>query len=237
MEEFDRFAIEYQGMLEASLEPFGGFNPYYLQQKVYMLRSALSDENVHSILDFGCGLGATTAMIQEAFPTTRVVGVDISETSIDRARQTNLHIEFGCTKDESFMKECVGKFDAVYIANVFHHIKVEDRCRVLETVKSMLTPEGRLFFCEHNPYNFLTKWVVSRCEFDRDAILVAPSESRLLLRKAGFNVINTKYLLFFPYTLRFLSRFESIIRWLPIGAQYCLSASILIEPKRIQEVL
>ncbi|MBV5329274.1 MAG: class I SAM-dependent methyltransferase, partial [Chlorobium sp.] len=198
MEEFDQYAGKYQEMLEDSMVSLGGFSLYYLQQKVKVVQATLASQEIRSILDFGCGLGLTTLMIQEAFPSVRVVGVDISESSIKRAQQKKSTVEFRCISDEKFMRESVNKFDVVYIANVFHHIKVEERSRTIEFLKSMLTPDGVLFFFEHNPYNPITRLVVSRCEFDRNATLISPKEFRLLLREGGCQVTNTRYLLFFP---------------------------------------
>jgi hypothetical protein len=96
----------------------------------------------------------------------------------------------------------------------------------MNMLKNMLAPNGKVFFFEHNPYNPITRWVVSRCEFDRDAILITPRDSRNLFETSGFNVDSTKYILFFPHMLRFLSKVESSLKWLPFGAQYCVSASL-----------
>jgi len=225
MSEFDRYTNSYQAMLDESLAPLGGFNAYYLLQKVNLLKNATEQACVQSILDFGCGLGGTTLMLKNAFPESRVVGVDISELSLEKARQHGSNIEFGCTSDEVFMATCMGAFDIIYVANVFHHVSPPDRVSVVETLKSMLANKGKVFFFEHNPYNPITKWVVSRCKFDENAILLSPKESRLLFEKAGFKMEGTTYLLFFPYILRYFSRLEALFGWLPLGAQYCVSST------------
>ena len=40
-----------------------------------------------SVADVGCGQGVTTALLAEAFPNSRFVGIDASEASIERAHQ------------------------------------------------------------------------------------------------------------------------------------------------------
>jgi SAM-dependent methyltransferase len=225
MAEFDRYTDDYNVMLDESLAPLGGFDDYYLHRKVALLENSVQKADVRSVLDFGCGLGGTTLMLQKAFTDARVVGVDISEKSIEQAKLHSPGIEFGCISDDVFMASCSGTFDLVYVANVFHHVPLIERTIVMSTMKSMLAPNGKVFFFEHNPYNPITKWVVSRCEFDRDAILLTPRESRSLFERSGFNVDRTMYLLFFPHLLRFLSKIESSLKWLPLGAQYCVAAS------------
>ncbi|MBV5327764.1 MAG: class I SAM-dependent methyltransferase [Chlorobium sp.] len=225
MAEFDRYANDYSGLLDESLALVGGFSDYYSRQKVALLEGVVKEIKTRSVMDFGCGIGGTTLMLSRAFPSARVVGVDISEVSIEEARRKNDKIEFGCISDEVFMGT-VGSFDLIYVANVFHHIPLSERTRVVGTLKSLLSPGGKIFVFEHNPYNPVTKWIVSRCEFDRDANLLSPRESRQLFVASGFRVARPMYLLFFPHTLKFLSKLDMALKWLPIGAQYCVTASL-----------
>jgi SAM-dependent methyltransferase len=226
MAEFDRYTNDYDAMLEESLAPLGGFNDYYLHRKVSLVEIAVKKAGIRSVLDFGCGLGGTTLMLKKAFPDARVVGVDVSRESIEQASLRHSGIEFGCIADDVFIAPYLGTFDLIYIANVFHHVPLSERTIVMNTLRNMLAPNGKIFFFEHNPYNPMTKWIVSRCKFDRDALLLTAKESRYLLEKAGFKVDRTIYLLFFPHVLRALAKIELFITWLPLGAQYCVTASL-----------
>lgn len=226
MAEFDRYADHYKAMLDESLASLGGFNDYYTHQKIVLLKKSVEKEPIRSVLDFGCGIGGATLILQDAFADARVVGVDISEMSIIEARRHNPGIEFGYIADETFMANCMESFDLIYVANVFHHVPLAERSKVMASLKTMMAPGGRVFLFEHNPYNPVTKWVVSRCEFDRDAILLLPGESRRLFEHSGFHVASTMYLLFFPHKLRGLSKIGSSLKWLPLGAQYCVVASL-----------
>lgn len=44
------------------------------------------------ILDAGCGTGEASRRLAEAFPAAAVLGVDVLETSLDRARRTSAHL-------------------------------------------------------------------------------------------------------------------------------------------------
>ena len=235
MAEFDRYACDYKTMLNESLPPLGGFNDY-LHRKVDLVFK-IGSENEYPI---SSGLWLWTwrhcLILQKAFGDARVVGVDISVKSIRRATRQSPGIEFGCTADDVFMASCSGSFDLVYVANVFHHVPLIDRTMVMSVLKKTLGPKGKVFFFEHNPYNPITKWAVSRCVFDKDAILLTPRVSRRLFLGSGFNVDETMYLLFFPHMLRGLSKIERSLRWLPLVPVLCdsilVGARFFLDAKR-----
>ena len=51
MSEFDRYTNDYQAMLNESLSLLGGFNDYYLLQKVNLLKKTTDQTSTQSILD------------------------------------------------------------------------------------------------------------------------------------------------------------------------------------------
>jgi hypothetical protein len=81
-----------------------------------------------------------------------------------------------------------------------------------------------LVIFEHNPANPVTRWVVERCPFDHDAILLPPSETCDYARAAGLRVLRRDYIVFMPRPLAWLRPMEPWLAWLPAGAQYAMSA-------------
>jgi hypothetical protein len=65
---------------------------------------------------------------------------------------------------------------------------------------------------------------MSRIPFDRDAICLSPIEARRRLRAAGFQVLQTRYLFFFPRKLSLLRPVERHLARLQLGAQYVVLA-------------
>jgi len=112
------------------------------------------------------------------------------------------------------------QFDIVTAVSVFHHIVPSDRDAALHYCFERLKPGGHLFVFEHNPYNPLTRHLVSRCPVDRDAILLKPKETVARFKRAGFDRVAAEYCLFFPKTLAFLRPLETSLGWLPLGGQY-----------------
>jgi len=80
---------------------------------------------------------------------------------------------------------------------------------------------GGLFaFWENNAWNPATRYVMSRCAFDEDAILISPRGARVLLMTAGFEIVRTDFRFIFPRALRGLRKLEDLVYRLPLGAQY-----------------
>jgi hypothetical protein len=73
---------------------------------------------------------------------------------------------------------------------------------------------------EHNPYNPITRRIVSTCPYDDAAVLLTPEELRRHLEAEGFKQPHTKYCLFIPPSLSWLTWMERGLGWLPLGGQY-----------------
>ena len=117
-------------------------------------------------------------------------------------------------------------FDVIFIACVFHHIPLADRVSVMKSIVDVCSNSGKIIIFEHNPYNPMTRYLVHRCPFDRDAILLTPAELKKIGLAVGIKNIRHHYTLFFPSQLRWLRIFESYLRFLPLGGQYVVEARL-----------
>jgi hypothetical protein len=63
-------------------------------------------------------------------------------------------------------------------------------------------------------------YVMSSCDFDKDAILLSITEASKLLSKAGFEILRRDSLFYFPHQLRFARCLEPFLTKLPLGGQY-----------------
>jgi SAM-dependent methyltransferase len=102
----------------------------------------------HAALDFGCGVGRLTRALASHFDQS--VGVDISETMIDVARQANAEVpncSFVLNRSGDLRHFRDGQFDFVYTRNVLHHLVSSDL--ILFTISELvrtLAPGGLLTF-------------------------------------------------------------------------------------------
>ena len=93
-----------------------------------------------------------------------------------------------------------------------------------------MRPGGLVVVYEHNPLNPLTRVAVSRCEFDEGVELLSRGETKSLLRRAGLEPIESRYIAFFPWRGRGLRALEHGLARLPLGGQYVVGAMKANEP-------
>ena len=217
---FDRYADDYDANLAAALEVSGEDRNFFAKGRVALLSQCLRklSEKPRFALDFGCGDGSTAPVLREQLDLERVLGVDASPRSIQRARR---EIE---DPDCRFLDMCDytpdGVCDMAYCNGVFHHISPDERPAAIEFVFRALRAGGIFALWENNPWNPGTRYVMSRCVFDKDALPLAPPECRRILAAAGFRILRTDYAFIFPHALSWLRLLENGVRKLPLGAQY-----------------
>jgi len=217
---FDDYATSYDAALSTALAPSGESREFFAEGRVKWLQRCLSGLGVtpRQVLDFGCGDGSTTPMLQRVLGAESCIGVDVSPKSLDIARASHAsgRIRFepiGDMKSEWAM-------DLAYCNGVFHHIAPDARPEALGMIRDALKVGGLFAFWENNSWNPATRYVMSRCPFDEDAIMISPREARALLEGAGFEIIRTDSRFIFPHVLRGLRKLEDLVYWLPLGAQF-----------------
>ena len=83
-----------------------------------------------------------------------------------------------------------------FIAGVYHHVPINERSHVTDLLYRRLHSKGHVFVFEHNPYNPVTRHIVSNCPYDDDAVLLSPRELVKCLSAEGFKKAYTQYCLF-----------------------------------------
>jgi SAM-dependent methyltransferase len=225
-ETFDQYADAYDAALERGLSVTGEGADYYAGARVRFVADRLvrwvHRLRVEDALDFGCGTGGTAPLLRDAFEARRVIGVDVSSASIRRAQTDveGLHYRFQ-TLDVPLP---AGTIDLAYTNGVFHHIPPAEREAAFAYVFRALRGAGWFAFWENNPWNPGTRYIMSRIAFDSDAITLSPIEARRRLRAAGFRIIETRSLFYFPRVLRSLRSCERMLSRLPLGGQYLVLA-------------
>jgi SAM-dependent methyltransferase len=217
---FDGYAKSYDAALASALAPSGEGREYFAEGRVKWLQRCLRELGAapRRVLDFGCGDGATTPMLQRILGGESCVGVDVSAKSLEVARPShaNERIRFELIGDVQSGWE----MDLAYCNGVFHHIAPDARPEALGMIRDAMKPGGYFAFWENNAWNPATRYVMSRCAFDEDAILISPREARALLKQAGFEIVRTDFRFIFPHALRGLRKLEDLVYRLPLGAQF-----------------
>jgi SAM-dependent methyltransferase len=97
-------------------------------------------------LDLGCGIGTFTAMLAQA--GADVVGVDVAEAALRRARAAHPELDFHLTPLDGPLPFDDRAFDVVWASEVIEH--VADTERWLAEVRRVLAPAGRLLITTPN---------------------------------------------------------------------------------------
>jgi SAM-dependent methyltransferase len=228
--DFDHFANDYERLHKNNIK-LSGFEPtFFDEHKVRTLFADYTASNeINStvkILNFGCGIGKSEKFLISYFPDSTITSVDVSEKSIETAREKNKqfkNVEF-ITYDKIENLNFNDTFDIIFIANVFHHIPEELHVTILTRLKTFISPTGYLYVFEHNPVNPLTKSAFNTCEFDVGCKMIPSSLFVSMCKQAGYTSIHKKFILFFPKFLSMFSGLEKFLTWCPLGAQYFIKA-------------
>ena len=217
---FDEYSENYDAALAESLLVTGEDKDFFARGRVSWFARCLKNLKVDPLaaMDFGCGIGSTTPHLLEMLGVDSVLGIDVSPKCLLAAEQKwgSERIRFTFL-DQYAPCEVI---DVAYSNGVFHHIPEAKRSAALNFVHRALRPGGLFAFWENNPWNPGTRYVMSRNEFDKDAITLPAPKARSLLQAAGFEVVSTDFLFIFPRALRWLRSIEPIVSALPFGGQY-----------------
>ena len=236
--EFDKIASEYEAWHEDAVGVSGFNRDYFYERKVNDIQYILNKQKIShpsTILDFGCGIGDLDPYLRGRFPDSSIYGVDVSEESIQIAKEKQKahNIEYSIYdtdwKSSAQQRQFDTGFDLVVASVVFHHITEQEKPSALEYINAHMKLGGYLFVFEHNPYNPVTRLIFNKADrpVDKNAELIRSVTLKRLLTKCGFQVLLCDYSIFFPKFLGAFIRLERYMKRIPIGGQYCILAKKL----------
>jgi len=227
--DFDDVGGTYHEQLDARVKVLigGELSDYYLRVKVretvaHAQRMGI-DAAQSAVLDVGCGTGRMVELLGRQF--ARVAGVEPSAGMLEGAHARGLGDGVFAQATAEQLPYDDASFDVVYSACVFHHVERDTHPAMVREMRRVLRPGGLLLTYEHNPWNPLTRFVVSQCPVDDGITLCRPGEISRAYRVAGFGRVETRFIVFFPRLLGALRRTESALHRVPLGAQYYVSGT------------
>jgi SAM-dependent methyltransferase len=221
--EFDQYAKSYKEIIDRDAAITGEDFEFFIRLRVGILSDELRKAHAsepESILDFGCGIGATEQVLSRRFPSATIDGIDESPVSIDAARalgvpRTHFHVAAGDT-----LPFADASFDLIYSNGTFHHIDHAKHPRILSELRRVLRPNGHIFIFENNPLNPLIVRAMRRSPIDQGTKTLFPWYLRRLVAGAPLEARPPRYYVFYPKPLKRLRWTERYLRRVPIGAQY-----------------
>jgi SAM-dependent methyltransferase len=229
--EFDQHAADYAARVRETIAGSGVNLDALAASKIRLLLRLLQQSGLNppesAILDCGCGVGLLTAHLLPHFRET--VGSDVSPASIAYAEASIFGARFVLVP-EGPLPFAAGSFDVAFCSGVLHHVPEEARLQFAADLTRVVRPGGMVAIFEHNPNNPVTSWIVKNSFIDKDAKMLALSESYDLLRAAGLNKLQAEFYGFAPWRIRVIEAIERKIAWIPFGAQYCVYGIVTRDP-------
>ncbi len=185
------------------------------------LRSRQLDSRTLKWLDIGCGKGDLLGMLRGDF--AEVAGCDPSAGMLEAGGLRAAGVQLRVQPNGGNIPFDTAQFDFITAVCVYHHVPVALRARLTADVRRVLKPGGLFCIIEHNPYNPVTRLIVSRTPIDADAVLLRAAETGKLLRHGGFQVEGSQYFLYFPEGIyRKVGKLETVLQHIPLGGQYAV---------------
>ncbi len=227
---FDKIADSYKNLVENNSKFINLSIEYLTEYKVKDLSFEIQKESIQykKILNFGCGIGLSDPYLEKYFPNTHIVSCDISEKSLEIAKNNNKilkNTEYINLKENPFSFN--NEFDVIFIANVIRHIPRINQLNIMNDLYKSLKKNGMIMIYEFNPYNPYTFYVYMKDDknYDSDNVkIITPSYTRKLLKETGFKNLETKYRFYIPGQLKRFMFFENYLKKLPFGANYYITA-------------
>jgi SAM-dependent methyltransferase len=219
---FDDYASNYAELIRDPIrEKFADSNRFFFQRKIEVIlaffqRAGVRSENA-DWLDIGCGQGDLLRLGRRYFKSA--AGCDPSQGMLKACGDLDARHQASM---ESLPFDDRSK-DFVTAVCVYHHVPLDRRLALTSEAARVLRPGGAFCIIEHNPWNPMTRLIVSRTPVDADARLLKAHEAAGLLAGAGLTVAEKQFFLLFPERLhRFTQPLEDAVRRLPLGGQYAV---------------
>lgn len=219
--QFDAYATSYEAAVNRSLGFIGAKVDYFTRVKAGYLLDILGGHfgsvDKVNLLDIGCGTGNMHPLIGGELAS--LSGTDLSQQCLAEAAARNPGVAYQ-HYDGQRLPYDDGTFDAAVTTCVMHHVPPQQWDTFAAEMKRVIRPGGLAVVFEHNPFNPLTRRVVSTCEFDHDAVLLRQGKTRALLEGAGFGRVQSRAILSVPSFGPITRRFDLLLGRLGLGAQY-----------------
>jgi trans-aconitate methyltransferase len=223
---FDNYAQDYEQTLNSGLKVSGEDSAFFATQRINetekAVRKLAPQCGRDKVIDFGCGIGASSGILRQTLAFKTLQGLDVSKESLAVA---NGRFDDSCFQFET-IASCAPSADTdlVYCNGVFHHIAPEKRQDSLAYIYQALKVGGIFAFWENNPWNPGVHYVMRAIPFDSDAQMIFPHTALRSLRAAGFRILRLRFFFIFPKTLVVFRFCEPVLSALPLGAQYQIIA-------------
>ncbi len=234
VQEFDHHKKTYRSDIDKAISFSGQSHDFFTRVKAeYLLNlfrefrqveaSSPARRTPLNVLDIGCGHGHIHPYLTRSDVALKLFGTDVASTVVEEACLMNPSVIYQSYDGEHLPYED-RSFDVAFTIAVMHHVPPARWPAFLKEMRRVVRPGGMIVVFEHNPINPLTQWVVRTCPIDENAVMLSSRRLSRLVTQAQFVDIAKRYILFTPFDGATYRKFDNLIGWLPLGAQYYVAA-------------
>jgi len=154
----------------------------------YLFRGWLPQDKDSSIVDLGCGNGTILRMLKHKAGYQNVIGVDMSESQVEQARQHLENIELDNAID--YLKQSENKFDLIFAIDIIEHLNKQEVLDFISLCYKNLRKGGRLILQTPNATSPF-QGDIRYGDFTHE-LAFTPNLLSQLLKRSGFNDIETR---------------------------------------------
>lgn len=113
------------------------------------------------LLDFGCGVGASSLALARFLPRTEIIGVELNAEQVRLGTLLQTHhgfanLRFLASPSGDRLPAGIGTFDVIMLSAVYEHLLPDERRVVLPLLWSALKPGG-VIFINQTPHRWFPK--------------------------------------------------------------------------------
>ncbi len=143
-----------RAITQTGREAVTGLSPRDYREKNLAVLKAIAPDEVKTVIDLGCGIGLTVALVEELWPSAVYMGCDVSAEMLFRAQAAYPNKTWvklsGPKLPENF------KADLIICHSVMTHVYPDTAIEFLHSIRRTLTPGGRASISIHSDCN--TGW-------------------------------------------------------------------------------
>ncbi len=110
-------------------------------------------KSTSNVLEVGCGIGTVSNLIIKSIPNGQFVGCDISEESIENAKQLNPQNNATFLVDDMSNFTSNIQFDFIVFPDVLEHIPVDQHAKLFENVSKVCKPNAKVLINIPEPHS------------------------------------------------------------------------------------
>jgi len=161
-----------------------------LEYRESLVSSALNTSNAKTVIDLGCGTSSTIRLLN---PLTQYIGVDISQSYLNKARKrsTLKTARFICSdiSDYGWVKGIdISECSLAFALGIFHHLDDRQLNLALENLSNCLPSGGKVLTLDpviDETTTQLARWFARN---DRGQFLRTPNHYQGMFAKFGFSI-------------------------------------------------